>query len=282
MPQFIQTCPIGCESILNPTSTILPEGPVLRCSNCGQWISQCTEERYWQSMQEFNDPRGTLPDARSQARAFRRHQKFLRQVVTLLRRRPSEVRLLDVGCSSGAFLGSAIQLGFLAQGVEPAPKAAQTAQASGLKVFQGLLHEAHFDAGQFDAITLLEVIEHLREPLPLLQESVRLLRPGGVMLIGTANTDSWQATAFGKNWDYLQIERHGGHVSFFNPRSLALLASTVGLQVAAVRTRGLRFSDPQTRRQPWLFVEKIAAELLTPLAQALDKGCDMAVYLRKV
>jgi SAM-dependent methyltransferase len=232
-------------------------------------------------MEEFNNPKGTLPDARSQNSGLRRHRKFLAQISRLLGTAPSATKLLDVGCSSGAFLGSALQLGYVAEGVEPAPRAAATAQSRGLKVFNGLLHEARFDTASFDAVSLLEVIEHLKEPLPVLQECARLLRPGGVLLIGTGNTDSWQASAFGPKWDYLQIDRHGGHVSFFNQTSLEMLSKQAGLSVAAIKTRGLRFSDRSTRRDPVYTLQKIAAELLTPLAQALDKGCDMAMYLRK-
>jgi SAM-dependent methyltransferase len=278
---YITHCPVGCQAKLVPSSIHLSEGPLLRCPSCGQWISQCTEERYWLSMEEFNDPKGTLPDVRSQDSGLRRHRKFLTQIGRLLGKTPSETKLLDVGCSSGAFLGSAQQLGYVAEGVEPAPRAAATAQSRGLKVFNGLLHEARFESASFDAISLLEVIEHLKEPLPVLQECARLLRHGGVLLIGTGNTDSWQANAFGPKWDYLQIERHGGHVSFFNPISLQKLAGQAGLSLAALKTRGLRFSDRSTQHDPIYTLQKIAAELLTPLAQALDKGCDMAMYLRK-
>ena len=231
-------------------------------------------------MEEFNDPRGTLPPPNSVARGFRRHSKFLRGFESLLNAKPQAIRLLDVGCSSGSFLGSAVKLGFQAEGVEPAPKACATAQASGLKVFNGLLDEAKFAAASFDAISLLEVIEHLKEPLPVLQESARLLRPGGVMLVGTGNAASWTARAFGSHWDYLRIEKHGGHVSFFNPGSLAKLAEQAGLEVALVKTRSLRFSDRENSREPVYSLLKLTAELLNPLAMLLDKGSDMTVYLR--
>ena len=279
--RYIQTCPVGCNAALLATKTILPEGALLSCPECGQWVSQCSEPRYWQSMEEFNDPRGTLPDARSAARGLRRHRKFLAGFEHLLNTRPQAIRLLDVGCSSGAFLGSATQLGFQAEGVEPAPLACATAQASGLKVFNGLLHEARFATGSFDAISLLEVIEHLKAPLPVLQESARLLRPGGVMLVGTGNAASWTARAFGSHWDYLRIEKHGGHISFFNPGSLAKLAAQAGLEVALVKTRSLRFSDRGNSAEPVYSLLKVAAELLNPLASLLHKGSDMAVYLRR-
>ena len=278
---LITTCPVGCSAPLVATTTVMPEGPLLRCPQCGQWVSQCSVARYWESMEEFNDPRGTLPDERSAARSLRRSKKYLDSISALLGLAPGATRLLDVGCSSGAFLGAAVKLGYAAEGVEPAAKAAATAQAAGLKVHQGLLHEAAFADASFDAVTLLEVIEHFKEPLPLLKEIQRILKPGGILLVGTANADSWQAQAFGAHWDYLSIAKHGGHISFFNPKSLEILAAQVGLSKARLKTRSVRFSDRGNSSEPIYTLLKIAAELVNPLAALLHKGADMAMYLRR-
>jgi len=278
---YITACPVGCAGGLEATQYVLPEGTLLRCAECGQLLSQCTEEWYWKSMEEFDDPQGTLPDQRSVARRFRRSRKFLERIAVLLKQSPTDIRLLDVGCSSGAFLGAAVKLGYRAEGVEPAARAAQTAQASGLKVRHGLLQDAGFADGQFDAITLFEVIEHLKEPLDLLRECRRILRPGGILLIGTGNAASWNMAAMGARWEYLSIAKHGGHVSFYTPHSLNVLAQRAGFSVADIRTRGVRFCEKGDCAAPVYSSAKLAGELLNPLAAMLDKGSDMAVYLRR-
>lgn len=254
---------------------------MLRCTECGQLFSQCTEEWYWQLMEEFDDPQGTLPDERSAERRFRRSGKFLERIAALLKQSPADIRLLDVGCSSGAFLGAAVKMCFRAEGVEPAARAAQTAQAAGLKVHQGLLQDAGFADGQFDAITLFEVIEHLKEPLDLLRECRRILRPGGIMLIGTGNAASWSMAAMGAKWEYLSIAKHGGHISFYTPHSTNVLAQRAGFSVAAIRTRGVRFCEKGDCAAPVYSAAKLAGELMNPIAAVLDKGSDMAVYLRR-
>lgn len=279
--RYLSTCPVGCNAPLETTDYVLPEGALLRCTSCGQLLSQCSEARYWESMQEFDDPQGTLPDARSKARRFRRSKKFLDRIAGLLHKTPPHIRLLDVGCSSGAFLGTAVQLGYAAEGVEPAPQAAATAQAAGLKVRQGLLHEAGYADGQFDAVTLFEVIEHLRQPLELLGECRRILRPGGILLVGTGNAASWSLAAMGAGWEYLHIDRHGGHISFFTPSSLERLAQQAGFSVAAVHTRSVRFCEKGDCAAPVYSMAKLAGELVNPLARLLDKGSDLAVYLRR-
>jgi len=129
---YLQTCPVGCNAPLESTEYVLPEGALLRCTACGQMISQCTEAHYWESMQEFNDPQGTLPNLKSEARRFRRSKKFLDHIAVLLKQPPSQIRLLDVGCSSGAFLNTAVRLGFDAEGVVPGVmRAARTVPQDG-------------------------------------------------------------------------------------------------------------------------------------------------------
>ena len=279
--RYLTVCPVGCTSTLEATRLVLPEGPLLRCSMCGQLLSQCTEERYWKSMQEFDDPQGTLPNDRSVERRFRRSRKFLDRISGLLQQAPTDTRLLDVGCSSGAFLGTAAKLGFRAEGVEPAAKAATTAQAAGLNVRQGLLQDVGYAQGQFDAVTLFEVIEHLKQPLELLQECHRILRPGGIMLIGTGNAASWSMAAMGSHWEYLDIAKHGGHISFYNPYSIRTLAQKANFSVADIRTRSVRFCDKSQCAKPIYTMAKLAGELLNPVAALLEKGSDMAVYLRR-
>ncbi|MFZ2525462.1 MAG: class I SAM-dependent methyltransferase [Candidatus Ferrigenium altingense] len=233
-------------------------------------------------MKEFDDSQGTLPKAGSEGGRLRRSKKFLDQIAKLLGQPPEKICLLDVGCSSGAFLHAAVKLGFRAEGVEPAPKAAATAQAAGLKVHQGLLQEAGYADGQFDAITLFEVIEHLQHPQDLLQECRRILRPGGILLIGTGNAASWSMAAMGARWEYLSIAKHGGHVSFFSPESIALLGQRAGFGVAAIRTRGVRFCEKGDCATPIHRIAKLAAEFLNIFAALTNKGHDMAVYLKKI
>ncbi len=278
---YIAVCPVGCSGPLIATATVLPEGALRRCLACGQLLSRCSESRYRESMREFDDPLGTLPDDRSASRRNRREERRLRTLCRLLRQPPAAIRLLDVGCSSGALLRVAQAMGFAGRGVEPAPRAARAARAAGLEVHCGLLEEAGFAAGSFDAITLLEVIEHLREPAVLLRECHRLLRPGGAMLVGTGNAASWTATAMGARWEYFHIDRHGGHVSFFNPDSLERLARRCGFRVARRTARNLRFFEKGQASPLVYHCAKIMAEMLAPLARGTGRGHDLELYLLK-
>lgn len=138
--RLIECCPVGCSDTLAETTIILPEGPLRRCQSCGQLVSQITAKAYASSMKEFDTPRGMLPTVRTQRRHDARAAKMFGMVRTLIRSESGTgARLLDIGCSSGALLRSAMMHGFGAEGVEPAAHAAEFAKSTGLKVFRGYL-----------------------------------------------------------------------------------------------------------------------------------------------
>jgi SAM-dependent methyltransferase len=278
--RYLTHCPLGCQSALQSTDIVLPEGNLMRCTECGQLVSQCSEERYWQSMREFDDPRGTLPAVNSTRRRFEQGSKWLMKISGLLEKPEQYTRLLDVGCSSGSFLSIARQLGYRAEGVEPAPKAAQSAIQAGFRVHSGTLQSAGFATGIFDALTLFEVIEHIKDPLELLKECRRILRPDGVMLIGTGNTASWTASFMKSCWQYYHIEHHGGHISFFNPLSMRLLAKRTGFTLQSLETRNVRFYEKSDVPQPVYHLAKIVSELLNLPSRLLGKGHDLLAVLR--
>lgn len=279
--RLVNDCPLECQAGWTATDLILPEGALLRCNACQQLVSQADAQRYASSMQEFDDPRGTTPDPHAAARRERLAHRRVRQIARLLRQPTEKLRLLDVGCSSGAFLASAKKLGCEVQGVEPAARAAASARALGLDVFNGLLADAKFDGGRFDAVTLFEVIEHLTAPIDLLKEIHRVLRPGGVLLIGTGNAASWTVQALGARWDYFSIDRHGGHISFFNPDSMRLAAQHSGFDVACLETRNVNLQERYAGSPAAYRFSKIVAQLLNAPARALGRGHDMLAFLRK-
>jgi len=282
--KMISNCPLGCRSQLVKTDIALPEGALLRCPDCGQLLSQCTEAQYRRSMAEFDTPAGTLPqETRSARRAFALHKRWLNRIRKLLHgKQAEEIRILDVGCSSGRFLRNARSLGFHTNGVEPAPKAAAAARSLGLDVREGYLEQAEFADGSFDALTLFEVIEHLRDPVSLVRECHRVLKPGGILLIGTGNTASWSVGALRGKWDYFDISRHGGHISFFNMGSMSKLLEANGFQVAELRTTAVALAERAHCRSALSYrLFKVLSEPLTPLAQLLGKGHQMYVFARK-
>jgi 2-polyprenyl-3-methyl-5-hydroxy-6-metoxy-1,4-benzoquinol methylase len=142
-------------------------------------------------------------------------------------------RLLDVGCGNGSFLVEMRQLGWRVVGVEPDEKAVSIAMKLGLEVFQGSLEEAKFAAEHFDAITLNHVIEHVQDPIKLLKECHRVLKPGGKLVVTTPNILSLGHSVFGEYWRGLEVPRH---LMLFSPQALRTCSEKAGLDVYTLRT----------------------------------------------
>lgn len=278
---YVTACPIGCGVALHTTALHLPEGPLRRCGECGQLVSSATEAQYLRSLGRFDTETGTLPNEKSLLRHEKNSARRLSKIAALLRCEPAAVKLLDVGCSSGAFLATACRLGFQAEGVEPSAGAAQTARDAGLKVFTGYLEQAQFPDSSFDAITLIEIVEHLRDAKALLAECARILKPGGIVLVTTPNAHSWTARAMGARWAGFSLNDMGGHISFFNPRSMRLLAARNKLQLHHIETRNVRFFERDQCSRPLHAAAKITAELLNWPARAAGAGHDLHAYLQR-
>jgi 2-polyprenyl-3-methyl-5-hydroxy-6-metoxy-1,4-benzoquinol methylase len=99
-------------------------------------------------------------------------------------------RLLDVGCGEGTFLELAGKRGWDVQGTELSRFAADYAsRAVGREIFCGELAEARFRDGEFDAVTLWHVLEHVTDPRLCLSEVRRILKPSGILIVAVPNVN---------------------------------------------------------------------------------------------
>ncbi|MEM8531901.1 MAG: class I SAM-dependent methyltransferase [Chloroflexota bacterium] len=143
-------------------------------------------------------------------------------------------RILDIGCATGIFLDGVRRKGWQTQGVELVPSAADYArQRFGLDVFCGTLEQAHFANHSFDAVTLWDVLEHLHEPREALEEIVRILRPGGLLVLSLPNPDSLEARLIGNEWLGWDLPRH---LNLFRPLLLREHLSRIGFEVEQIRS----------------------------------------------
>lgn len=142
--------------------------------------------------------------------------------------------ILDLGCSSGAFLRSLKGPAWQLYGIEMSASAAAKAEANtGAQVFVGDILDAPFAPGSFDVITCFDVLEHVYEPRKVLEKVQQWLKPDGIFYVLVPNIDSGEARVFKSYWYGLEMPRH---ISHFSPKSLKNLAGTVGLEGMTVET----------------------------------------------
>lgn len=88
--------------------------------------------------------------------------------------------------------------------------------------------------GEFDVVTMLEVIEHVLDPVAVLQHARRLLRPNGILYLTTGNARPFRDRLLA--WRYVIPEIH---VSYFEPCSLEAALTRAGFRPEyRVRPRG--------------------------------------------
>ena len=110
-------------------------------------------------------------------------KSFLERVVRQLRTNRENLKILDVGCGTGANLELLAQFGE-AEGVDVSSEALSFCRERGLnKVKQGAAEALPYADGSFDLVTGLDVVEHLDDDLAGLREMRRILRRDGRALV---------------------------------------------------------------------------------------------------
>lgn len=147
-------------------------------------------------------------------------------------------RVLDIGCGPGWLLRAFQARGWQVHGTERSDDAARHArEVLRLDVQTGPLSPLPWPDGHFDAVVLWHVLEHLPDPAPALAEASRVLRPGGVLLVGVPNFGSIEARLGRGRWFHLDAPRHLAH---FTPAILRGCLDQAGLTV-----RGSSFLAPE-------------------------------------
>ena len=133
-----------------------------------------------------------------------------RDKIDIVRRHKTSGRLLEIGASRGVFALLAKEAGFAVEVIEMDSRCcAFINEQLGISAVAGddpvaLLQ----DRTSYDVIALWHVIEHLRNPWPLLDRAAALLAPNGLLVVGTPNPGSLQFRLLGAAWPHVDAPRH--------------------------------------------------------------------------
>lgn len=201
-----------------------------RCTSCGfEMVNPRPTEDWFKDRYEYYGKEYFLDD-RKLASDFRAARFDLELSVI----RPHRGALLDVGCSTGAFVKLAQDAGFDAQGVDLSETAIRYGRDTlGLRLHAGDFASGMFAAGQFDIVTMWATLEHLPNPGLFLTEARRVLKPAGILAVSVPNHRSLPQRILGRKNRYVGVD----HVNYFGARTLGQLLSLHGYASEHIGTR---------------------------------------------
>lgn len=141
--------------------------------------------------------------------------------------------VLDIGCGGGAFLQ-----GLSARsraGLETSRLGREAAQAKGLLVHDETVIQHARGEATYDAVTAFQVLEHVEVLGDFVAACVRLLRPGGRLILSVPNNDS-----FLKDCGVLPLNCPPHHVTLWNRRALEFLPSLFPIDIVRIEKEPLQ------------------------------------------
>lgn len=144
-------------------------------------------------------------------------------------------RWLDIGFGAGTILNVAKNLKWNIVGLEVSKPAVEKAREMGFDVFHGTLEDAKYPDNYFDIITASEIIEHLNNPQPFLNEIVRILRPGGLFWATTPSAKGLSYRLLSVNWTTVSPPEH---IQLFSKKAIARMLQKAGFSNMQLQTHG--------------------------------------------
>ena len=228
-----RACPV-CDTERGEPHLVKGGLQIVQCSRCGMLFANPVEARYVTG--EFYDQLATpfylSPDKLESDYSPVRFARELR----LFRNYCPSGAVLDIGCSTGAFL-HALQRQCLNTysmlGTDVAGPALDYAERQGVPVLRESFLEHDFEARRFRAITFWAVLEHLANPRCFLAKAAELLEPGGHCFILVPNMESIAVRLLGKRYRYIMDE----HLNYFTAATLKLIvAREPAFEIVALKT----------------------------------------------
>lgn len=202
---------------------------ILKCAECGSLFTSS-----FPKVAEEQDYDDYYTEANLSVPEFT-HRR-LDEIVAGFSRYRRTIKFLEIGFGAGSFLEAAKRAEWDVEGVEISQSACEHSRADGFKVFCGELAEAKYPDGAFDVVVASELMEHVADPVSLLQEVARILRAGGLFWATTPNARGLSSRWLGMEWSVLSPPEH---LHLFSGPGVKHLLMKVGFSNVAINTEGL-------------------------------------------
>lgn len=185
------------------------------------------EEFYSSEYKYFNDSSRTVQ--LSDPDYFEAYWEDHKTQIEKIKGSISQLSILDIGCGFALGMQYFKRYGADVYGMDPSPEAIEYANENGVTAHVGFDDYTVFGDKQFDVVTLVNVLEHLRNPADVLYRIKQILKPDGLLIIDVPNEfNEFQKVAddeynLGQWWVCPP-----NHINYFNCNSLPKLLKSCG------------------------------------------------------
>ncbi len=209
---------------------VLDAASYFRCATCGGMFLHPMPTPH--EMREYAERQYRAGDYAQYAKARPLKLETFRRRLALVRKHQPTGKLLDLGAACGFMIEAALEAGYDARGVEFSEEAIRLA-APGIRdrIHAGDVTE--LEPGEYDVITAFDILEHAHDPLAALRQWSDLLRPGGLLVLTSPDTDSIFRKVLGSRWPMLQPFQH---TALFSGGAMAGFLESAGLRLLELRS----------------------------------------------
>lgn len=184
-------------------------------------------KKYWLNHQSADLG---FPDIHARARSDIT-ERNLHWLKTLLKYRLPPAKVLELGCSHGSFIALLHQAGYAPSGVEMSPWVVDYAQKTfGVQVAVGPVEALAIESASLDVIALMDVLEHLPDPVTTMAHCLQLLKPDGLLIIQTPQfkQEMDYATLVQANASFLTMLIPEEHLYIFSDHAVTRMFQQLG------------------------------------------------------
>jgi 2-polyprenyl-3-methyl-5-hydroxy-6-metoxy-1,4-benzoquinol methylase len=174
-------------------------------------------------------------------------------------------QILDIGCFDGTVL-STLSPAIGRYGIEINEAAAERARQRRVEIVGHDLAHVSDLAKHFDAVSAFDLAEHIHDPSQVMRALVNLVKPGGILIVSTGNSEALTWRIVDSRYWYC---RFAEHISFMNAKYFRALATQLGVEIAMVH----RFSHARTTQSQRCreLVANLIYVLSPPVNRLFDK-----------